>query len=125
MLKTPCLSRRKAATLLEATLAGARPGAGRAAAPGTEGFLGVLDRMQGDQAPDGDRYGGARGEEGRGLPTGGAGDFMFATGIECSYPTIEGGRLRRDLLEECGHYARWQEDFHLVAISACVGCGTG
>ena len=114
MLKMPRLSRRKAAALLGFTLAGARPGAGRAAAPDAEGFLGVLERMQADQAPDGDRHGGARGEDGRGLPTGGAGDFMFATGIECSYPTIEGGRLRRDLLEECGHYARWQEDLHLV-----------
>jgi beta-glucosidase/6-phospho-beta-glucosidase/beta-galactosidase len=40
--------------------------------------------------------------------------FMFATGIECSAPTIENGRLRRDLLAECGHYDRWQEDLLLV-----------
>ena len=40
--------------------------------------------------------------------------FMFATGIECSAPTIANGRIRRDLLEECGHYARWQEDLALV-----------
>jgi beta-glucosidase/6-phospho-beta-glucosidase/beta-galactosidase len=39
---------------------------------------------------------------------------MFATGIECSAPTIQNGRVRRDLLEECGHYDRWQEDLHLV-----------
>lgn len=43
--------------------------------------------------------------------------FAFATGIECSYPTIsdgKGGTLRRDLLAECGHYDRWEEDLHLV-----------
>jgi beta-glucosidase/6-phospho-beta-glucosidase/beta-galactosidase len=39
---------------------------------------------------------------------------MFATGIECSYPTIDHGRLRRDELEECGHYERWREDLALV-----------
>ena len=47
--------------------------------------------------------------------TGGqAGGFMFATGIECSAPTIAHGRIRRDLLEECGHYASWREDLALV-----------
>ena len=42
--------------------------------------------------------------------------FMFATGIECSYPTIEwqGRRHRQDELEKCGHYARWQEDLRLT-----------
>jgi beta-glucosidase/6-phospho-beta-glucosidase/beta-galactosidase len=41
---------------------------------------------------------------------------MFATGIECSYPVIETekGRRRIDQLEKCGHYERWEEDFHLV-----------
>jgi beta-glucosidase/6-phospho-beta-glucosidase/beta-galactosidase len=39
---------------------------------------------------------------------------MFATGIENSSPTIEGGRKRVDEMEKCGHYARWQEDFELV-----------
>ena len=43
-----------------------------------------------------------------------AGDFMFATGIECSNPTIEQGRVRRDQLEECGHYERWRDDLALV-----------
>lgn len=38
--------------------------------------------------------------------------FLMATGIECSYPTVEGGR-RRDQLEETGHYRRWREDFEL------------
>ena len=39
---------------------------------------------------------------------------MFATGIECSNPTIENGRTRRDQLEECGHYKHWREDLRLV-----------
>ena len=41
---------------------------------------------------------------------------MFATGIENSYPTIEweGKTLRRDEMEECGHYKRWKDDFALV-----------
>lgn len=39
---------------------------------------------------------------------------MFATGIECSYPTIDNGRVRRDELEECGHYRYWREDLNLV-----------
>ena len=38
--------------------------------------------------------------------------FMMTTGIECSYPTVQGGK-RRDQMEECGHYARWREDFAL------------
>lgn len=41
-------------------------------------------------------------------------NFMFATGIECSYPTIQNKTIRRDLLEECGHYKYWKEDFQLV-----------
>ena len=39
---------------------------------------------------------------------------MFATGIECSYPTIDGGRTRRDLMDECGHYQHWKQDLTLV-----------
>jgi beta-glucosidase len=39
---------------------------------------------------------------------------MFATGIENSVPTIDGGRTRIDEMESCGHYDRWQEDFSLV-----------
>jgi beta-glucosidase/6-phospho-beta-glucosidase/beta-galactosidase len=37
--------------------------------------------------------------------------FIFATGIECSYPTIEHGRWRRDEMEATQHYERWHEDF--------------
>jgi beta-glucosidase/6-phospho-beta-glucosidase/beta-galactosidase len=40
--------------------------------------------------------------------------FMFATGIECSYPTIEGGRWRMDQMAACDHYRRWREDLGLV-----------
>ena len=39
---------------------------------------------------------------------------MFATGIECSNPTIDNGKIRRDLLEECGHYKHWKKDLQLV-----------
>jgi beta-glucosidase len=46
--------------------------------------------------------------------------FLFATGIENSAPTIEGGRHRRDQMAECGHYDRWKEDLALVKA---VGCG--
>jgi beta-glucosidase/6-phospho-beta-glucosidase/beta-galactosidase len=40
--------------------------------------------------------------------------FLFATGIENSYPRIHGGRTRVDEMERCGHYERWAEDFALV-----------
>ncbi len=49
------------------------------------------------------------------LPSRGA--FMFATGIECSYPTItgrDGTRHRIDQLEKCFHYQRWRDDLELV-----------
>src|SRR5947209_4986717 len=39
--------------------------------------------------------------------------FMFATGIENSSPTIEGG-VRIDEMEKCGHYKHWKEDLALV-----------
>lgn len=39
--------------------------------------------------------------------------FIFATGIECSYPTIEGGRWRRDQMAACGHYRAWPTDLEL------------
>lgn len=40
--------------------------------------------------------------------------FMFATGIENSAPTIQGGRVRVDEMEKCGHYEQWRKDFDLV-----------
>lgn len=44
-------------------------------------------------------------------------DFMFATGIENSYPLIplpDGTKKRVDQMESCGHYRRWREDFELT-----------
>ncbi len=41
-------------------------------------------------------------------------DFLFASGVENSYPTIDGGRTRIDEMELCGHYERWSEDFDCV-----------
>ena len=41
--------------------------------------------------------------------------FMFATGIENSYPTIENGSVRIDEMEKCGHYEHWETDFELSA----------
>ncbi len=40
--------------------------------------------------------------------------FMFATGIENSIPTINGGKTRVDELEKCGFYKHWKTDFALV-----------
>jgi beta-glucosidase/6-phospho-beta-glucosidase/beta-galactosidase len=43
--------------------------------------------------------------------------FMFATGIENSYPTIagpDGTSLRVDEMEKCRHYENWRTDFDLV-----------
>jgi beta-glucosidase/6-phospho-beta-glucosidase/beta-galactosidase len=40
--------------------------------------------------------------------------FLFATGIENSSPTLDGGRTRVDEMEKTHHYARWREDFDLV-----------
>ena len=81
----------------------------------TTSFLDVLrDRgtAGGEAADDGDQFGGRSGRDGSGLPDGGAGNFMFATGIECSYPMTNDGR--RDLLAECGHYDRYIQDIALV-----------
>ena len=41
-------------------------------------------------------------------------NFMFATGIENSVPTINGGRTRIDQMEACGHYKHWRTDFDCV-----------
>jgi beta-glucosidase len=38
--------------------------------------------------------------------------FMFTTGIENSYPTVDG--IRVDEMEKCGHYDHWRGDFDLV-----------
>lgn len=39
---------------------------------------------------------------------------MFATGVENSVPTINGGCTRVDEMESCGHYRHWKRDFELV-----------
>ncbi|HSV02880.1 MAG TPA: family 1 glycosylhydrolase [Phenylobacterium sp.] len=41
-------------------------------------------------------------------------NFAFATGIENSAPTIDGGKRRMDELEKCGFYKHWKTDFELV-----------
>lgn len=80
------------------------------------GFLDSIKKRFGDGNYDGDQFGGAGGHNGSGLPDGNPGSFMFATGIECSYPTIRNGAVRRrDQLRECGHYDRWREDLGLVS----------
>ena len=40
--------------------------------------------------------------------------FIFATGIECSYPTTAFGTWRRDQMNGTGHYERWSQDFELA-----------
>lgn len=80
---------------------------------GERSFLHIIEKVRGDSYA-GDEFGGGHGSDGSGPPTGAPGNFMFATGIECSYPTIENGKLRRDLLEECGHYERFEEDLNLI-----------
>ena len=39
---------------------------------------------------------------------------MFATGIENSAPTLDGGAYRVDEMEKCGHYEKWRTDFDCV-----------
>lgn len=44
--------------------------------------------------------------------------FMFATGIEGSYPVVagrDGAGLRVDEMEKTGHYRHWKEDLSLVS----------
>jgi beta-glucosidase/6-phospho-beta-glucosidase/beta-galactosidase len=48
------------------------------------------------------------------------GKFVFATGVECSYPTIigrNGKRQRVDELANCFHYQCWRDDLNLVRQS--------
>ncbi len=78
------------------------------------GFLNIIKKKRGGGSYSGDEHGGAAGQSGRGMPDGSPQNFMFATGIECSYPTINNGKIRRDQLEECGHYKNWKRDFELV-----------
>lgn len=79
------------------------------------GFLKHVQKIYGDTPYyEGDQYGGSNGHDGSGLPKKNLTNFMFATGIECSYPTIQKKSVRRDLMQECGHYDRWKEDLGLV-----------
>ncbi len=77
-------------------------------------FLDIIKKELGNSDYAGDQHGGAAGQSGSGLPTGSPQNFMFATGIECSYPTIDNGLTRRDQLLECGHYKHWKKDLRLV-----------
>ncbi len=77
-------------------------------------FLTLIKKKFGNGNYAGDEFGGARGHDGSGLPALTPSNFMFATGIECSYPTIQHGKIRRDQLRECGHYERYKEDLGLV-----------
>ena len=79
----------------------------------TKSFLDIVERSTNGHYV-GDEHGAGAGQDGSGLPTGKPGNFMFATGIECSNPTIDNGRTRRDLLDECGHYERWAQDLALT-----------
>lgn len=79
-----------------------------------KGFLSIVKKQLGDSNYAGDQNGGASGALGRGLPDGTPMNFLFATGIECSYPTINHGAIRRDQLEECGHYENYKKDLGLV-----------
>jgi beta-glucosidase/6-phospho-beta-glucosidase/beta-galactosidase len=77
-------------------------------------FLDIINDVLGDSDYSGDEHGGAAGQSGKGMPDASPQNFMFATGIECSYPTINNGATRRDQLGECGHYKHWKKDFGLV-----------
>ena len=77
-------------------------------------FLDAVERALGAGGFAGDQFGGAAGRDGSGVPTASPGNFLFATGIECSNPTIANGRIRRDQLAECGHYDRWRDDLRLT-----------
>ncbi|MEO7387297.1 MAG: hypothetical protein ABIX37_10210 [Gammaproteobacteria bacterium] len=55
-----------------------------------------------------------RGPPAPALPPVPANGFMFASGIECSYPTLENGRWRLDQMEATGHYRNWREDLALT-----------
>src|SRR5687767_14642481 len=78
-------------------------------------FLTVIEKQKGyHNIYAGSEHGGTSGHDGSGFPLHNPGNFMFATGIECSYPTINQGKIRRDQMRECDHYKRWKEDLNLV-----------
>src|SRR5258707_9380917 len=80
-------------------------------------FLGLLRQRGVDGPVPRSDCGGPAAQDVRPSGSARAWDFAFATGIECSNPSVAdpngGGRLRRDLLEECGHYRYFREDLAL------------
>jgi hypothetical protein len=40
--------------------------------------------------------------------------FLFASGVENSHPTLDGGRTRIDEMYACGHYDHWRRDLTLA-----------
>src|SRR5687768_1191283 len=81
----------------------------------SKSFLTVIEQQKRKELLyAGSRHGGTTGHDGSGFPLSNPGNFMFATGIECSYPTIHQGKTRRDQMRECDHYKRWKEDLRLV-----------
>ena len=83
----------------------------------SDGFLDVLKRRGIDGHPPTDDCGGPAAQGKRADRDGRAWDFAFSTGIECSNPSVvdqHGNRVRRDLMDECGHYRHWRDDFALV-----------
>lgn len=82
-----------------------------------QGIDQIVTAQLGDLLAETGRYGGVGGHDGTGAPTGEYMNFAWSTGIECSYPTIDDGHgstLRRDMLAECNHYKRYEEDFALI-----------
>src|SRR3954447_20127685 len=84
-----------------------------------DSFLELLRRREAEGTPQPRTdCGGPAAQDKRAAGEGREWDFAFATGIECSNPSVvdpvSGGRLRRDLMEECGHYRYFREDFALV-----------
>src|SRR5688572_27240474 len=80
-------------------------------------FLDVLKRRAADAPMPALDRGGPAAQGLRPARDGRRWDFAFATGIECSNPVVVNGngrRIRRDLLEECGHYRDWRRDLELV-----------
>lgn len=58
----------------------------------SRGINQVVHDALGDLMAETGRYGGAGEHDGTGTPTGEFMKFAWATGIECSYPTIPDGR---------------------------------
>ena len=77
--------------------------------PDLPSSLGLCSRSEEPSPPHIRR---ARDQDARRRPN--SNGFMFATGVECSYPTIDHGRWRRDEMCSTRHYQHWQHDFELA-----------